>query len=112
MLIERCGYRDDEYVTVAEIGEIVSETQVGDVAQFFIADFERCVVASLQRRDSRRADVETDDRETFPEFHRQWQADNESPVGRYGEPEDVANLVCFLASPPIFSSRPTVAAFE
>jgi len=33
-----------------------------------------------------------------PEY-RQWQADNEIPVGRYGEPEDVANLVCFLASP-------------
>ena len=33
-----------------------------------------------------------------PEY-RQWQADNEIPVGRYGEPEDVANLVCYLASP-------------
>ena len=33
-----------------------------------------------------------------PEF-RQWQADNEIPVGRYGEPEDIANIVCFLASP-------------
>ena len=33
-----------------------------------------------------------------PEF-RQWQADHEIPVGRYGEPEDVANLVCFLVSP-------------
>jgi 3-oxoacyl-[acyl-carrier protein] reductase len=33
-----------------------------------------------------------------PEY-RQWQADNEIPVGRYGEPEDVANLVCFLVSP-------------
>jgi len=33
-----------------------------------------------------------------PEY-RQWQADNEIPVGRYGEPEDMANLVCFLASP-------------
>ena len=29
-----------------------------------------------------------------PEY-RQWQADNEIPVGRYGEPEDVANLVCY-----------------
>jgi 3-oxoacyl-[acyl-carrier protein] reductase len=33
-----------------------------------------------------------------PEY-RQWQAENEIPVGRYGQPEDIANLVCFLASP-------------
>lgn len=33
-----------------------------------------------------------------PEY-RQWQAENEIPVGRYGEPADMANLVCFLASP-------------
>ena len=33
-----------------------------------------------------------------PEF-RQWQAEHEIPMGRYGEPEDLANLVCFLASP-------------
>jgi 3-oxoacyl-[acyl-carrier protein] reductase len=33
-----------------------------------------------------------------PEY-RQWQCDNEIPVGRYGEPEDLANLVTFLASP-------------
>lgn len=33
-----------------------------------------------------------------PEY-RQWQADNEIPMGRYGEPEDLANLVCFLSSP-------------
>jgi 3-oxoacyl-[acyl-carrier protein] reductase len=31
--------------------------------------------------------------------YRQWQCENEIPVGRYGEPEDLANLVCFLASP-------------
>ena len=33
-----------------------------------------------------------------PEY-RQWQAENEIPVGAYGEPEDIAALVCFLASP-------------
>ena len=33
-----------------------------------------------------------------PEY-RQWQCDNEIPMGRYGEPEDIAHLVCFLASP-------------
>lgn len=33
-----------------------------------------------------------------PEY-RQWQCDNEIPMGRYGEPEDLANLVVFLASP-------------
>jgi 3-oxoacyl-[acyl-carrier protein] reductase len=38
------------------------------------------------------------ERNYTPEY-RQWQADNEIPVGRYGEPEDVANLVCYLASP-------------
>ena len=38
-------------------------------------------------------------RRNYAPEYRQWQADNEIPVGRYGEPEDVANLVCFLASP-------------
>ena len=33
-----------------------------------------------------------------PEY-RQWQAEHEIPVGRYGEPEDLACLVAFLASP-------------
>ena len=33
-----------------------------------------------------------------PEY-RQWQCENEIPMARYGEPEDLANLVCFLASP-------------
>jgi 3-oxoacyl-[acyl-carrier protein] reductase len=33
-----------------------------------------------------------------PEY-RKWQSEHESPVGTYGEPEDVAHLICFLASP-------------
>ena len=33
-----------------------------------------------------------------PEY-RQWQSEHEIPMGRYGEPEDIAHLVCFLASP-------------
>jgi 3-oxoacyl-[acyl-carrier protein] reductase len=33
-----------------------------------------------------------------PEY-RQWQAENEIPMARYGEPEDIAALVTFLASP-------------
>ena len=33
-----------------------------------------------------------------PEY-RQWQCENEIPMGRYGEPEDMANLVTFLSSP-------------
>ncbi len=37
-------------------------------------------------------------RRNYTPEYRQWQADNEIPVGRYGEPEDVAGLVCLLAS--------------
>ena len=33
-----------------------------------------------------------------PEY-RQWQSEHEIPVGAYGQPEDLADLVCFLASP-------------
>ena len=33
-----------------------------------------------------------------PEY-RQWQSENEIPVGEYGQPADIATLVCFLASP-------------
>jgi len=33
-----------------------------------------------------------------PEY-REWHSKHEIPVGEYGQPEDIANLVCFLASP-------------
>ena len=33
-----------------------------------------------------------------PEY-RKWQSEHEIPVGEYGQPEDIADLVCFLASP-------------
>lgn len=33
-----------------------------------------------------------------PEY-RQWQSEHEIPVGEYGQPADIATLVCFLASP-------------
>ncbi len=46
-----------------------------------------------------------------PEY-RQWQADNEIPVGRYGEPEGLANLVCFLASPRASYITGTVIAVD
>ena len=31
--------------------------------------------------------------------HRKWQSEHEIPVGEYGQPEDLANLAVFLASP-------------
>ena len=38
------------------------------------------------------------ERNYSPEY-REWQSDHEIPVGEYGDPRDVAALVCFLASP-------------
>jgi 3-oxoacyl-[acyl-carrier protein] reductase len=38
------------------------------------------------------------ERNYTPEF-RKWQSEHEIPVGEYGRPADIANLVCFLASP-------------
>jgi len=38
------------------------------------------------------------ERNYSPEY-RQWQSEHEIPVGEYGRPEDIAHLVCFLASP-------------
>ena len=38
------------------------------------------------------------ERNYTPEY-RKWQSEHEIPVGEYGKPADIANLVCFLASP-------------
>jgi 3-oxoacyl-[acyl-carrier protein] reductase len=38
------------------------------------------------------------ERNYSPEY-RAWQSEHEIPVGEYGDPSDVANLICFLASP-------------
>jgi 3-oxoacyl-[acyl-carrier protein] reductase len=35
----------------------------------------------------------------YPPEVRQWQSEHEIPVGEYGQPGDIAHLVCFLASP-------------
>lgn len=38
------------------------------------------------------------ERNYTPEY-RAWQSEHEIPVGEYGQPADIASLVCFLASP-------------
>jgi len=38
------------------------------------------------------------ERNYAPEY-RKWQSEHEIPVGEYGQPEDIAHLACFLASP-------------
>ena len=35
----------------------------------------------------------------YPPEYRAWQSGQEIPVGEYGQPEDIAHLVCFIASP-------------
>jgi 3-oxoacyl-[acyl-carrier protein] reductase len=38
-------------------------------------------------------------RRNYSPEYRDWQSQHEIPVGEYGQPEDIAHLVCFLASP-------------
>jgi 3-oxoacyl-[acyl-carrier protein] reductase len=38
------------------------------------------------------------ERNYAPEY-RDWQSKHEIPVGEYGQPSDIANLVCYLSSP-------------
>jgi 3-oxoacyl-[acyl-carrier protein] reductase len=38
-------------------------------------------------------------RRNYPPEYRKKQSDEEIPVGEYGQPADIANLVCFLVSP-------------
>ena len=45
-----------------------------------------------------RIDSEQIRRNYSPEF-RQQESEHDIPVGEYGQPEDIANLACFLASP-------------
>lgn len=38
-------------------------------------------------------------RRNYTPEYRAWQSEHEIPMGRYGEPEDIASLICFLSSP-------------
>ena len=54
MLVDRRRHGDDVDVAVGEIGEIGRVMQSRRLAQFFVADFERGVMAGFERGDARR----------------------------------------------------------
>ena len=90
VLVDRRRHGDDIDVAVGEIGEIGGVMQPRRLAQFFVADFERRVMAGFERGDARGVDVETNDLAMLAKFHGQRQADvAEADDGEF----DVRNFV-------------------